>query len=85
MDKVAILNNSRMARLAYETLKDFSEASKKRLLARLLAETKVGPLDPQTYAKYLGGIEAIEDLESILKKEILKGEKIETEILNGKK
>lgn len=82
MDKISILNDSRIARIAYDSFKSIIEKQKNDLLARLLAETKMGPLDPQIYAKFLGGISAIEELESIIKRQILKGEKIERELLD---
>lgn len=82
MDRISILNNSRMARMAYDVIQEYLDSSKKRLLTRLLAEMKNGPLDPQIYSKHLGGIQALDDLESLIKKEILKGEKTEMELLN---
>jgi hypothetical protein len=85
MDKISILNNSRLARIAYDAVREFLEDSKKKLLVRLLSESKTGPLDPQVYAKYIGGIQALEDLETLMKKEILKGEKVETELLHEQK
>lgn len=65
-----------------DVVKEYIDASKDRLLRRLLAETKTGPLDPQVYAKHLGGISALEELETSIKRDILKGEKTEMELLN---
>lgn len=83
MDKLNILNESRMARVGYSSAKPYIDALRKDLLARLLAQTKVGPIDPQIYAKFLGGISAIDELEALLKREVLKGEKIEKELLDA--
>lgn len=82
MNSIEVLNSSRLARIAFDSVKKYLDDEKKKLLARLLSETKVGPLDPQIYAKYLGGISALEELEFTIKREILKGEKIETELLD---
>lgn len=82
MTQIEVLNNSRMARIAFDAVKSFLDEQKKRILQRLLSETKTGPLDPQVYAKHLGGISALEELESILRKEVLKGEKTEQELLS---
>jgi len=82
MDKIKVLNDSRMARLVFDTIESYLKQHKERHLNRLLAETKVGPLDPQIYAKHLGGISALEELETALKRDILKGEKTEKELLN---
>lgn len=83
MDKISVLNDSRVARIAYEAVRGMLEKTKKDLLARLMAELKLGPVDPQVYAKHLGGIAAIEEIDSIFRKEILKGEKIERELLDA--
>jgi hypothetical protein len=83
MDKIAILNDSRMARIVFDAFKQVIEKQKSDLLARLLAETKAGPVDPQTYAKFLGGISALEELESVIKRQVFKGEKIERELLDA--
>ncbi len=83
MDKIQILNDSRMARLVYDSFRDVIEKQKKDLLGRLLSETKTGPLDPQVYAKYLGGISALDEFESVVRKQIFKGEKIERELLDA--
>jgi uncharacterized phage-associated protein len=83
MDKIEILNESRLARLIYDATKSLFEAHKKNLLARLITETKSGPVDPQTYAKFLGGIAVIEDLDLAIRKNILKGETIEKELLDA--
>jgi uncharacterized phage-associated protein len=83
MDKIAILNDSRMARVIYEAINAILERNKKDLLNRLLSETKSGPVDPQVYAKYLGGISALDELNVFLKKEIYRGEKIERELLDA--
>jgi hypothetical protein len=83
MDKISILNDSRIARIAYEAIKEILEKQKKDLLQRLLAETKVGPLDPQVYAKHLGGIAALEELDAVVRKAIVKGEKLEKELLDA--
>lgn len=82
MDKIKVLNDSRMARLVFDTIESYLRQHKERHLTRLLSETKTGPLDPQTYAKHLGGISALEELEIALKRDILKGEKTEMELLN---
>jgi len=82
VNSIEVLNSSRLARIAFDSVKKYLDDEKKKLLARLLSETKVGPLDPQIYAKYLGGISALEELEFTIKREILKGEKIETELLD---
>lgn len=82
MDKIQVLNDSRIARIAFDAVKKYLDEAKSKLLTRLIAETRTGPLDPQTYARHLGGISALEDLETTLKKEILKGEKSEMELLN---
>lgn len=82
MNHIEILNNSRMARVAFDSVKKFLDSEKNKILARLLSEVKAGPVDPQIYAKYLGGISALEELEFTIKREILKGEKIETELLH---
>lgn len=82
MDRISILNNSRMARMAYDVIREYLEDSRKKILTRLLAEMKNGALDPQIYSKHLGGIQALDDLETLLRKEVLKGEKTEMEILN---
>jgi hypothetical protein len=83
MDKISVLNDSRIARIAYDAIKEILEKQKKDILQRLLSETKVGPLDPQVYAKHLGGIAALEELEGSVRKAILKGEKIERELLDA--
>lgn len=83
MDKIALLNDSRMARIVFDSFKSLIDKHKNDLLNRLLAETKAGPVDPQTYAKFLGGISAIEELEGIIRKQVLKGEKIERELLDA--
>jgi hypothetical protein len=83
MDKIGLLNNSRMARAAYALLKEYLDKQRKDLLARLLAQTKVGPVDPQIYAKFLGGIASLDELEGVIRREILKGEPIEKELLNA--
>ena len=83
MDKIAILNDSRMARIVFDAFKQVIEKQKSDLLARLLAETKAGPVDPQTYAKFLGGISALEELETVVKRQVIKGEKIEKELLDA--
>lgn len=83
MDKLQLLNDSRMARLVFDQLGEYLKKQRADLLSRLIAATKTGPLDPQIYAKHLGGIEALEELEFILKKTILKGEKIERELLDA--
>lgn len=83
MEKLEILNESRVARHVYEATKRYLDEHKKSLLDRLLAETRTGPIDPQTYAKYLGGISALDELEVALKKTILKGEKTERELLDA--
>lgn len=83
MDKIEILNESRLSRLIYDATKNLFETHKKNLLARLLTETKSGPVDPQTYAKFLGGIAAIEDLDLAIRKSILKGEQTERELLDA--
>lgn len=83
MDKISVLNDSRLARIGYEFTRALLERGKKDLLARLLSETKTGPLDPQVYAKYLGGISALDEIDSLFRKEILKGEKVERELLDA--
>lgn len=83
MDKISILNDSRMARIVFESFQSVIEKSKSDLLNRLLGETKLGPVDPQIYAKYLGGISALEELEFTIRKQVLKGEKIERELLDA--
>lgn len=83
MDKIAVLNSSRMARATYGATKEILDKHRKDLLARLLAQTKVGPVDPQVYAKFLGGISALDELESVIRKEIMKGESIEKELLDA--
>lgn len=82
MNQIEVLNNSRIARIAFDAVKAFLDEQKKRTLQRLLSETKTGPLDPQVYAKHLGAISALEELEATLRKEVLKGEKTEQELLN---
>lgn len=82
MNQIEVLNNSRMARIAFDAIRHFLEEQKKRTLQRLLSETKTGPLDPQVYAKHLGAISALEELESTLRKEVIKGETTEQELLN---
>lgn len=81
-DNISVLNSSRMARISYEYTKEHFKKHKEELLKVLLSHMRNGAVDPQVYAKYLGGIQALDDLESFFKKEILKGEKIETELLN---
>lgn len=83
MDKIQILNDSRMARIVYEQFSQYIQKKRADLLARVLAETRAGPVDPQIYAKFLGGIDALDDLDSIIKKNVLKGEKIERELLDA--
>lgn len=82
MNQIEILNNSRIARIAFDAVKSFLDEQKKKTLQRLLSETKIGPLDPQVYAKHLGAISALEELEATLRKEVLKGERTEQELLN---
>jgi|GEM_PF-4798946 len=83
MDKIELLNDSRMARIVFESFKGVIDKQKADLLSRLLSETKTGPLDPQIYAKFLGGISALEELESVVKRQINKGEKTERELLDA--
>ena len=83
MDKIHVLNQSRMARHVYDVSKSLIEAHKKALLDRLLSETRTGPVDPQTYAKFLGGISALDELDIAIRKSILKGEQIERELLDA--
>jgi len=83
MDKIQVLNDSRMARLVYDSFKSILDKQRGDLLNRLLSETKVGPVDPQTYAKYLGGISALDEFDSVVRKQIFKGEKIERELLDA--
>lgn len=83
MDKIDVLNQSRMARHVYDVSKSLIETHKKALLDRLLSETRTGPVDPQTYAKFLGGISALDELDIAIRKSILKGEQIERELLDA--
>jgi uncharacterized phage-associated protein len=83
MDKIQLLNDSRMARIVYEQFSQYIQKKRAELLARVLAETRAGPVDPQIYAKFLGGIDALDDLDSVIKKSVLKGEKIERELLDA--
>lgn len=83
MDKIGLLNDSRMARIVFESFKILIDKQKGDLLNRLLSELKTGPLDAQVYAKHLGGISALEELEIVIRKQILKGEKIERELLDA--
>lgn len=83
MDKLQILNDSRMARIVFESCEQYVSKHRTDLLSRLLALTKTGPVDPQVYAKFLGGIEALNELESVIRKSILKGEKVERELLDA--
>ena len=83
MDKIRVLNDSRMARIVYDSFGQYLKNHKSSLLSRLLAATKTGPVDPQIYAKFLGGIEALDELDSIIKKNVLKGEKVEKELLDA--
>lgn len=81
MDKIQVLNDSRMARLVYDTFRDLIQKHRNDLLNRLLSETKLGAVDPQIYAKHLGGIAALDEFDSAVRKQVLKGEKIERELL----
>jgi hypothetical protein len=83
MDKIQILNDSRMARIVYEQFSQYIQKKRADLLARVLAETRAGPVDPQIYAKFLGGIDALDDLDSIIRKSVLKGERVEKELLDA--
>ena len=83
MDKISVLNDSRMARIAYDFLRALLEKHKQNHLNRILAEIKTGPVDAQVYARHLGAIAGLEELESSFKREILKGEKVERELLNA--
>lgn len=83
MDKISVLNDSRMARIAYDFLRTLLEKHRQNHLSRILAEIKTGPVDAQIYAKHLGAIAALEELESSFKREILKGEKVERELLDA--
>jgi len=83
MDKISVLNDSRLARIAYDFIRGQLEKTRKDLLARILAELKSGPVDPQIYAKHLGGIAALDEVDAIFRKEVLKGEKIERELLDA--
>lgn len=83
MDKIQVLNDSRMARLVYDSFKSILDKQRSDLLNRLLSETKVGPIDPQIYAKYLGGISALDEFDSVVRKQVFKGEKIERELLDA--
>lgn len=83
MDKIQILNDSRMARIVYDHFDQYTKKLRSDLLSRLLALTKTGPIDPQVYAKFLGGIEALDELDSTIRKNVLKGEKVERELLHA--
>lgn len=83
MDKLQLLNDSRMARIVYDQFGQYMNKHRSDLLTRLLAMTKTGPVDPQIYAKFLGGIEALDELDSIIRKSVLKGEKVERELLDA--
>lgn len=83
MDKIALLNDSRMARIAYDFIRSFIEKNRQSHLSRVLAEIKTGPVDPQVYAKHLGAIAALDELEASFKREVFKGEKLERELLDA--
>ena len=83
MDKIHLLNDSRMARIVYDSFGKYIAKHRADLLSRLLAMTKTGPVDPQVYAKFLGGIEALDELDSVIRKSVLKGEKVERELLDA--
>ena len=83
MDKISVLNDSRMARISFDFIRPLIEKHRQLYLSRILAETKAGPVDVQVYAKHLGSIAALDELEASFKKEILKGEKIERELLDA--
>jgi hypothetical protein len=83
MDSIQLLNDSRMARIVYEQFSKYIQKKRTELLNRILSETRAGPVDPQIYAKFLGGIDALDDLDSVIRKDVLKGEKAERELLDA--
>ena len=83
MDKIQVLNDSRMARIVYEQFSKYVQKKRADLLARILSETRAGPVDPQIYAKFLGGIDALDDLDAVIRKDVLKGERVERELLDA--
>lgn len=77
------INESRMANIAYSHFSYFIEQSKQELLSKLIQLYRGENQDPYEFKCLVAGICAIEDLDGRIKKTILKGQKFESEIING--
>lgn len=84
--KLAILNTGKMAEIAFTHFSGIINKKKEIILAEIKSKARNSEHDVIQYACAISSINALDDLESLMKKQIDNGRQIEKEILdNGRK
>ena len=83
-DNLKILNDSRMARMAWDEFGRFITEAKEAQITKLAARQRLGGVPMDVYSSIMGGYLALCDLENDIKRVIIKADKLEEEKFNGR-
>lgn len=75
------IERSRLARLAFDVFSTYLSAKKQDLVKRLVQLQHKTGVQAQDYTALTGGISVIEEIESELKRTILKSDQLEKELI----